>query len=449
MFGDGTVAETAPYHWRDHGSLPRAPLPTAVAHVLSTELGRTVTVEWLWQARSTPSQALVPADTDMTRPWTAPELGGIMEDWVRSGLRDRRRFLAASGTALLAIVSHYVDGTAGRGPLTNRLARPAATDPLVDQVEQNLPLLQLLDDEHGGARHLSYVGAQFRAVTLLLHEGGHSPYATARLLHALGEVGQLAGWMAFDAGDHGLAQRYFATALRAVHQVNDRPLAAHILADLAFQAASRDHPSDAITLGEAAARISEGAPAGARASVLSRLAYAYATAGRTTDFDRTREAARQLVESSVPDGSEPRWMYYLTGNHLDCQAGYALIQLGRIRRAEGATAQARRLVTQGTSLLATGAHTVPLADPSQRRALFEGSWLALGYTAIGETELACQIAATGTQRLATVRSPRSTAVLQQLAVDLRRRQRNPHVRSFLPELEYSLAEHPADAATAR
>jgi hypothetical protein len=255
--------------------------------------------------------------------------------------------------------------------------------------------------------------------------------------------------MAFDAGDHGLAQRYFATALRAVHQVNDKPLAAHILADLAFQAASREHPADAVTLGEAAARTSEGAPAGARASVLSRLAYAYATAGRTTDFDRTRESARQLVESSSPDGSEPRWMYYLTGNHLDCQAGYALVQLGRIRRSEGATAEGRRLIAKGTSLLTTGAHDVPLIDPSQRRALFEGSWLALGYTALGETELACQIAGTATQRLATVRSPRSTALLHQLAVDLRRRQRNPHVWSFLPELERGLAKHTAEPVPAR
>jgi hypothetical protein len=142
-------------------------------------------------------------------------------------------------------------------------------------------------------------------------------------------------------------------------------------------------------------------------------------------------------------------MYYLTGNHLDCQAGYALIQLGRDRRRDGATAQGRRLLNRGTDLLATGAHTVPLSNFNQRRALFEGSWLALGYTALGETERACQIAATATQRLATVRSPRSTAVLHQLAADLRRRKRNPYVSGFLPELEQGLAEHPAAAFQAR
>ncbi|MFJ7164123.1 hypothetical protein ACIQUV_01285 [Streptomyces globosus] len=40
------------------------------------------------------------------------------------------------------------------------------------------------------------------------------------------------------------------TALRAAHQVNDLPLCAHILRDLSFQAASRGHPADAITLGD-------------------------------------------------------------------------------------------------------------------------------------------------------------------------------------------------------
>ena len=124
-------------------------------------------------------------------------------------------------------------------------------------------------------------------------------------------------------------------------------------------------------------------------------------------------------------------------------------RLDRIRRSEGATAESRRLIAKGTSLLTTGAHDVPLVDPSQRRALFEGSWLALGYTALGETELACRIADTATQRLATVRSPRSTALLQQLAVDLRRRQRNPHVRSFLPELERGLSKHSAEPTATR
>ncbi len=438
-FGAGTVAETAPYHWRDQGRLPRAPLPTVVAHVLSQALGRPVSVEALWQGRATPSGMFVPAATDLARPWTAADLEGILEGWVSSGLIDRRRFLAASSASLIAIVTHYLDGPAERGDYTALLTAERHIDPLVAQVEQNLPLLQQLDDKHGGARHLSYVGAQFRAVALLLHEGGHRTGTHVRLLQALAEVGQLAGWMAFDAGDHGLAQRYFVTGLRAAHQVNDDALAAHILADLSFQAASRHFPVDAVALGEAAARTGRTAPPGVRGAVLSRLAHAYASASRATDFERVRDQARRAVDAGYGSIDEPRWMYYLTPNHLDCQAGYSLIQLGRRPEDPARSARDRRLLNAGSQLLETGAHARPANHPSQRRALFEGAWLALGYTAAGEVEKACHVAGHAITLLGNVASPRSTALLDRLAADLRRRQRNPHVRDFLPRLESALS----------
>ncbi|MFE6592551.1 carph-isopro domain-containing protein [Streptomyces sp. NPDC057781] len=446
VFGVGTVAESAPYHWRDAGRVPRSPLPAMAAYVLSQELGRVISVEELWQGKAADAPMLIAADASLGHSWNVQGLGHIVEDWVIGGLLDRRRFLAISGSGLLAAVSHYLDGTAGRGAFSPRIADAGHADPLVTQVEQNLPLLQLLDDENGGARHLPYVGAQFRAVGLLLHEGAHSDTATTRLIRALAEIGQLAGWMAFDSTDHGLAQRYFVTALRAAHQVNDRALCAHILADMSFQAATRQHPADAIALGEAARRASEGGTAGVRASVLSRLAHGYATAGRGADFERTSELARELIEQRSETELEPRWMYFLTPNHLECQAGYSLIGLGRSALHQGGRSVGRSFVRRGEALLETGAHGVERGDPSQRRALFEGAWLALGYSASGELERACDIARRAASRLATVRSPRSTALLRQLAVELRRKQRNPHVGTLLPELEEQLAKYAGSAA---
>ncbi|MFG2885442.1 carph-isopro domain-containing protein [Streptomyces sp. NPDC048297] len=60
VFGAGTTAESAPYHWRDAGSLPRSPLPMAAAYVLSQELGRKVSPAELRQGRVGDSSALVP-----------------------------------------------------------------------------------------------------------------------------------------------------------------------------------------------------------------------------------------------------------------------------------------------------------------------------------------------------------------------------------------------------
>ncbi|SOE32511.1 carph-isopro domain-containing protein [Streptomyces sp. OK228] len=438
VFGAGTVAESAPYHWRDSAGVPRSPLPAMTAYVLSQELGRQVTVEHLWQGKALDAPLLLAADANLERTWTVKGLDQIVEDWVLGGLVDRRRFLAISGAGLLAAISQYLNGTAGRGTFAPRITDDESPDPLVAQVEQNLPLLQVLDDANGGARHLPYVGAQFRAVGLLLQEGGLSENATVRLIRAFAEIGQLAGWMAFDSADHGLAQRYFVTALRAAHQVNDRQLCAHILADMSFQAASRRHPADAVSLGEAARRASVGGTASVQASVLSRLAHGYAAAGRTTDFERTSGLARELIETRRGNEVEPRWMYFLTPNHLECQTGYSMINLGRSAFGEGNRSTGRGLVRRGEALLGTGAHMVSKGDPSQRRALFEGAWLALGYSTSGELERSCEIARTAIARLETVRSPRSTEILQQLAVELRRRQRNPHVRTFLPELEEGL-----------
>jgi hypothetical protein len=248
---------------------------------------------------------------------------------------------------------------------------------------------------------------------------------------------KLADWMAFDANQHGLAQRYFFTGLRAAHDAGYTAMAAHILADLSFQAASNGHRSDGITLGEAARHHAARAPAGVRASVDSRLAYAYAAGGRITEFERTSAAAADTFAGRDP-AADPPWLYYLTASHLDCQAGYALVLAGRDRLADGDRA-GRGMLRQGTTLLRTGAHNVPLADASQRRALYEGAWLALAYSARGDLETACGEARAAISRLGTVRSPRSNTLLHQLSADFRRRTRNPRVASLLPDLDHALA----------
>jgi hypothetical protein len=145
-------------------------------------------------------------------------------------------FLSVSGTALARAVSIYLAAhTPAGGPIL-----PAASpdDPLVVQIEATIPGLQLLDDERGGAAGLSYVGTQVRAVMLVLRDGGHSDTTTRRLLVALADLAQLAGWKSLDAAKPGLAQRYFFTGLRAAHDAGYRAMEAHILGDLSFQAAS-------------------------------------------------------------------------------------------------------------------------------------------------------------------------------------------------------------------
>ncbi|MFV2104071.1 hypothetical protein [Micromonospora sp. LOL_024] len=136
-------------------------------------------------------------------------------------------------------------------------------------------------------------------------------------------------------------------------------------------------------------------------------------------------------------------MYYLTPNHLDCQAGYAMILAGRQVVAGGRGTDGRALLRKGEALLRTGAYARRPDVPYQRRALYEGAWLALGYTAHGKLDDACAVIRMALPRLDQVRSPRSSALLSTLAQELCRRKRNQGVADLLPELENALARQPA------
>jgi hypothetical protein len=435
LLGSGTVAATAPYHWRDAGGVPRAPLPALVAYVISRHLGRLVTAKDLWptQLAGSDGTLVLPASAGMEGPWTYATTTRIAEDWLLGGLVDRRMFLSVSGSALARAVSVYLTATL---PASRYSTPPvSADDPLVDQIEASVPQLQAADDENGGAAGLGYVGAQVRAVLLVLRECGHTETATRRLLIALADLAQLAGWKCIDAAQPGLAQRYLFTGLRAAHDAGYRSMEAHILADLAFHAASVGDLADGVTLGEAARRVAERCPASVNASVLSRLAFTYAAAGRLSEHERAHFEAHERLAGRLI-GDDPSWMYYLTPNHLDCQAGYAMILAGRHMGTNG-----RAQLRKGEALLRTGAYARPLAAPSQRRALYEGAWLALGYTAHGRFDDAAHVVRLAIPRLSRVRSPRSVALLTTLATDLRRRRRNPTIAYLLPELETALAVH--------
>jgi hypothetical protein len=192
LFGQGSVSETAPYYWRDAGGVPHVPVPALAAYALSRQLGRPVSVAELWQGRAADSASVTLASSGLDLPWTFASTRRIAEDWAMAGLVDRRIFLAVSGAALARAVWAYLARDTSTGPFA--VAADRRDDPLVVQIEQSVPLLQRLDDAQGGAANLSYVGAQVRAVALVLHENGHSEGMTRRLLVALADLGQLAGF---------------------------------------------------------------------------------------------------------------------------------------------------------------------------------------------------------------------------------------------------------------
>jgi hypothetical protein len=434
MFGAGTVSETAPYHWRDHGRVPYAPLPALAAYVLSRHIGRTITADELWRTDGPAPPAVVPASAGFELPWSPSATMQVVDAWIAGGLIDRRTFLAVTGAALSQAVFGVLPALLEQH---DGNATDDYPDLLVGQIEQTIPMLQRLDDAKGGAANLAYVGAQVRAVAVVLREHRGSDVAHRRLLRAMTDLCQLAGWMAIDAGENGLSQRYLFTALRTAHSSSYASMAGHILADLSGQATLIGAGSDAVELGQAAVRVSASAPPRVRASVHSRLAHAFAGTGDLRQFHDCLAQAREAFHARPAD--EPDWMYYLTDNHIDSQAGYSLVMLAKRKIDDGDRQGAVTALRRGQQLLETGAYQRPLQEPAQRRALYEGAWLALAYALDGQFPEACRVGRLALSRLTRVRSPRSNAVLHDLVRALAVHNRCHDVRDFLADARPALA----------
>jgi len=379
----------------------------------------------------------------MEVPWSAGGALRILEDWLLSGLMDRRIFLAVSGAALTGLAWEYL------GLESQRLLAAIDGDgigaELLVQLEGTIPVLWALDDAHGGARVLPYVSAEFQTAAHLLRQGAPNTRMARQLFQLVAKLGQHAGWAAFDAGRHGMAQRYYFTALRAAHQAGDRQLAVHILVDLAFQAASRDERQDAGELAEIAMRAAATTPARVRASVASRAAFAYGVAGDADAFAACRDLAHEQLDHTRPRDGDPDWMYYLTTGHIDALAGAAMVRLAQTAKLQGRSRQARTLVRESVGLLrgSDGAALRDAKHPHQRRAAVEGAWLALAHTLHGDLDQTCQVGRLTLSRLSTVQSDRCTTVLTALRGELRSgRMNNPDIREFVGELDRTLRRQP-------
>jgi len=74
-----------------------------------------------------------------------------------------------------------------------------------------------------------------------------------RLLTAAGELCQLAGWVADDAGLHALARRAYAAGVRTAHAAGNAPLGANLISTLSYQLANTGDPREAVALAHTAA----------------------------------------------------------------------------------------------------------------------------------------------------------------------------------------------------
>ncbi|WP_307867737.1 helix-turn-helix transcriptional regulator [Saccharothrix coeruleofusca] len=243
---------------------------------------------------------------------------------------------------------------------------------LADAVEARVVELRHLDDVVGSADLLPAIRRELAETEALVRDGSYAEPIGRRLLTATGELAQLAGWVAGDAGQYAEAQRLYVGGVLAAKAAGDEPLGAQLFSSLSYQITNVGDAEDGLLLARTAVKGAHSATPLVRALLLERVAWASA---RTRDRDatlRALDAVDDAYEQRSPGIEEPEWVYWLNRAEIDVMAGRCMIKLGAPGRAE--------------PLLSGAVATYP-EEHSREVALYL-SWLAESYARTGALDAA-------------------------------------------------------------
>jgi transcriptional regulator with XRE-family HTH domain len=337
--------------------------------------------------------------------WTPASTGQLLEA-LDSAAADVTPALAArlAHEWLIAEPPQVVEVRAGRRIGADLLGR----------VEQRVEYLRRLDDFLGGGDSYALVRRELDVTARLLGGAAYSEQLGRRLLRTVGELSQVAGWIAVDADQHAAAVRHYATGIRAAHAAGDAPLAANLVSLLSYLYANHGNPFEAALLAHTAASGAErSAPATVRALLAERVAWAHARAGELRQSERALGQVDRAFDARRPE-DDPGWVYWLDADEVDVMAGRCYTELGQPRRAGPLL---RRV----------------LARYDERRArevALYVSWLAQGHIQAGELDEAARQASRALLAAASVNTARGNERVRFLRHQLQPHAGVPAVRDF-------------------
>lgn len=311
-------------HWVA-GKRPDPQTAVYLAEALSRRLGRTVTPADIGltadQAQAQPGLRLGPDPVDML---------------VRLGEADIQRRKLFTSAAYSVAAAALPLGAEQAAEYQQRAAVGHAGRAEIDAVRDMTAMYTAIDERHGGQHGRSAVVQYLTSdVARLCRARFVTDEDRADMLSAAACVAYLAGWKAYDAGEHGLAQRYYLQAYQLTKEAQDDLHGAFILRILAHNGMDIRRPEHTLELAEAAlARVRGKLPPPAEAMFAITRARALATA------DRRRDAAAQMREAQdlVLRGDEsdlPQWAA-LWGSARACVSSHSAKTLKRIGDFAGA-----------------------------------------------------------------------------------------------------------------
>jgi hypothetical protein len=234
---------------------------------------------------------------------------------------------------------------------------------------------------------------------------------------------QLAGWQAYDMGDHGVAQRYLVHALSLARAADDQALGSEILAAMSHQAAYLGNAAEAIDLARAAGRAAHGCSVTAlTAEALVLEAHGHAIAGDERTCATTLHKAEQALDRADRT-RDPQWMSYFDEAYLSAKFGHCFHALGQPAQTERF---ARRSLEMDSRYV--------------RGRVFNLALLASAFAQQNEPDQACAVGGQALELTINLKSARAVNYLRDLRHYLAPHRSRPAVRKFTVRFDATLAK---------
>ncbi len=283
---------------------------------------------------------------------------------------DRREFLAgAAGFAAEAAL-------AGLPLPTRRMSHGDLV-----RLRQSVVNLYELGNEHGAGAVYALTTRTFHRVRGHAERGSYDAATGQGLRELVGETARHAGSMAFDAGQHADARRWWLEAMHWARLAEADSVGIGAMAAMAHQAAEQRRPREAIDLAAVARRTTRAATPRLTSLLLAREALGHAGAGDATGARASLRRACGLVQTRHDD--DPYWLGHYDEADFTCQEHRVAVMLGETVEAEHI---ARAALALGDPIAYPRNHArnlISLADVlGQRHKIDESAAVALQAAAV-------------------------------------------------------------------
>lgn len=372
---------TAVHRWVRKGERPRPPAPNLISEALSERLGRRIRPADLGmiEEATLAARGLVYPDNASQAADTISDLGKA--DVSRRSIVRAPFVLAALGAPSRDwLLARLAETTTDRGPRQVGMRQVAG-------IREMFALFQEMDVMRGGGHARTALVEYMNSYVFPLLKRDHDGAVRRAIQEAAAEQAYLVGWMAYDDGEHGLAQRYLIQALGLAQASGSAALGAHVLAGMSDQANLLGHPREALMLARA------GRNGITAADSLACLADLHILEGRAlAALGDSCGAAAAVAEAerifgNVVAEDEPEWARFIDGPYLFGEAAHCFRDLGQPAEVERfATESADGARRQGRARRGALSHAALAVGELERRNVE-----AAAVSSLAAVELAAQV----------------------------------------------------------